>query len=83
MGAMFDTAFRRFSAAFERRADQVYGAQPVLARLRCFGPMCSLRQAFEKRQRFGDRAQPHAAASDLARSAAARTPGRPRLAAAK
>ncbi|HEX4410660.1 MAG TPA: type II toxin-antitoxin system RatA family toxin [Xanthobacteraceae bacterium] len=26
MGAMFDTAFRRFSAAFERRADQVYGA---------------------------------------------------------
>jgi coenzyme Q-binding protein COQ10 len=25
MGAMFDTAFRRFSSAFERRADQVYG----------------------------------------------------------
>ena len=25
MGAMFETAFRRFSAAFERRADQVYG----------------------------------------------------------
>jgi coenzyme Q-binding protein COQ10 len=25
MGAMFDTAFRRFSQAFERRADQVYG----------------------------------------------------------
>ena len=25
MGAMFDTAFRKFSAAFERRADQVYG----------------------------------------------------------
>jgi coenzyme Q-binding protein COQ10 len=25
MGAMFDTAFRRFSAAFEARADQVYG----------------------------------------------------------
>ena len=25
MGAMFDTAFRRFAAAFERRADQVYG----------------------------------------------------------
>lgn len=25
MGAMFDTAFRRFSAAFERRADQIYG----------------------------------------------------------
>ena len=25
MGAMFDTAFRRFSATFERRADQVYG----------------------------------------------------------
>jgi coenzyme Q-binding protein COQ10 len=25
MGAMFDTAFRRFSLAFERRADQVYG----------------------------------------------------------
>ena len=24
MGAMFDTAFRRFAAAFERRADQVY-----------------------------------------------------------
>jgi coenzyme Q-binding protein COQ10 len=25
MGAMFDTAFARFSAAFEKRADQVYG----------------------------------------------------------
>jgi coenzyme Q-binding protein COQ10 len=25
MGTMFDTAFRRFSAAFERRADEVYG----------------------------------------------------------
>ena len=25
MGAVFDAAFRRFSAAFERRADQVYG----------------------------------------------------------
>jgi len=24
MGAMFDAAFRRFSAAFERRADKVY-----------------------------------------------------------
>ncbi len=25
MGAMFDKAFRKFSAAFEKRADQVYG----------------------------------------------------------
>lgn len=25
MGAMFDTAFQRFAAAFEKRADQVYG----------------------------------------------------------
>ena len=25
MGAMFDTAFRKFAAAFEQRADQVYG----------------------------------------------------------
>jgi coenzyme Q-binding protein COQ10 len=25
MGAMFDTAFRRFAVAFEKRADQVYG----------------------------------------------------------
>lgn len=25
MGAMFDAAFRRFAAAFEKRADQVYG----------------------------------------------------------
>ena len=29
MGAMFDAAFRRFALAFERRADQVYGAQPA------------------------------------------------------
>lgn len=29
MGAMFDAAFRRFAAAFERRADQIYGAQPA------------------------------------------------------
>ncbi|MDR3422229.1 MAG: type II toxin-antitoxin system RatA family toxin [Xanthobacteraceae bacterium] len=27
MGAMFDTAFRRFAAAFEQRADQVYGTR--------------------------------------------------------
>jgi coenzyme Q-binding protein COQ10 len=25
MGAMFDTAFRRFAAAFEKRADELYG----------------------------------------------------------
>jgi coenzyme Q-binding protein COQ10 len=25
MGAMFDTAFRKFSAAFEARADEIYG----------------------------------------------------------
>jgi coenzyme Q-binding protein COQ10 len=25
MGAMFDTAFRKFAAAFEKRADEVYG----------------------------------------------------------
>ncbi|MGB6567065.1 MAG: SRPBCC family protein, partial [Xanthobacteraceae bacterium] len=29
MGAMFETAFRRFSAAFERRADQVYNPRLV------------------------------------------------------
>jgi coenzyme Q-binding protein COQ10 len=27
MGAMFDTAFRRFAAAFEQRADRVYGTR--------------------------------------------------------
>jgi coenzyme Q-binding protein COQ10 len=27
MGSVFDAAFRRFSVAFERRADQVYGTQ--------------------------------------------------------
>jgi coenzyme Q-binding protein COQ10 len=27
MGAMFDRAFRKFSSAFEARADQLYGAQ--------------------------------------------------------
>jgi coenzyme Q-binding protein COQ10 len=29
MGTVFDAAFRRFAAAFERRADEVYGAQPA------------------------------------------------------
>ena len=29
MGAVFDAAFRRFAAAFERRADKVYGKQPA------------------------------------------------------
>jgi coenzyme Q-binding protein COQ10 len=29
MGAMFDAAFRLFSAAFERRADQIYRARPT------------------------------------------------------
>ncbi|MSO68109.1 MAG: type II toxin-antitoxin system RatA family toxin [Pseudolabrys sp.] len=27
MGAMFDTAFRKFAAAFEQRADEIYGRQ--------------------------------------------------------
>ena len=29
MGAMFDTAFRKFAAAFERRADAIYGRNPA------------------------------------------------------
>ena len=29
MGAMFDTAFRRFAGAFERRADEIYGTKPA------------------------------------------------------
>ena len=29
MGAMFDTAFRRFAAAFEQRADEIYGRQRI------------------------------------------------------
>lgn len=29
MGAMFDTAFRKFAAAFERRADEIYGVKPA------------------------------------------------------
>jgi coenzyme Q-binding protein COQ10 len=29
MGAMFDTAFRKFAAAFEQRADAVYGRKSV------------------------------------------------------
>ena len=33
MGAMFDAAFRRFAAAFERRADTVYGRSAAAAAL--------------------------------------------------
>ena len=29
MGSMFDTAFARFAAAFEKRADQVYGRKRI------------------------------------------------------
>jgi coenzyme Q-binding protein COQ10 len=29
MGAMFDAAFSRFSAAFEKRADAIYGKRPA------------------------------------------------------
>ncbi len=29
MGAMFDTAFRKFAGAFEKRADEVYGRKPA------------------------------------------------------
>ncbi len=29
MGTVFDAAFRRFSTAFEHRADRVYGRQPA------------------------------------------------------
>jgi coenzyme Q-binding protein COQ10 len=32
MGTMFDTAFRRFAEAFERRADIVYGRRAAVAR---------------------------------------------------
>ena len=32
MGAMFDAAFRKFSAAFERRADAIYGRKTALGR---------------------------------------------------
>jgi coenzyme Q-binding protein COQ10 len=31
MGAMFDAAFRRFAAAFERRADQIYAGKAAQA----------------------------------------------------
>jgi coenzyme Q-binding protein COQ10 len=31
MGAMFDKAFRRFTEAFEERADEVYGRRPAEA----------------------------------------------------
>lgn len=31
MGSMFDVAFRKFSAAFEARADAIYGKQGALA----------------------------------------------------
>ena len=31
MGAMFETAFRKFAEAFERRADAVFGASPAQA----------------------------------------------------
>jgi coenzyme Q-binding protein COQ10 len=30
MGSMFDAAFTRFSAAFEKRADMVYGRRPAV-----------------------------------------------------
>jgi coenzyme Q-binding protein COQ10 len=32
MGTMFDTAFQRFAAAFEKRADMIYGRPGVAAR---------------------------------------------------
>jgi coenzyme Q-binding protein COQ10 len=32
MGTMFDTAFRRFAAAFEKRADAIYGRSGVAGR---------------------------------------------------
>ena len=46
MGAMFEAAFRRFSAAFERRADQVYGACAIGAVRRLTIPtVCSPRRS--------------------------------------
>jgi coenzyme Q-binding protein COQ10 len=32
MGSVFDAAFRRFAAAFEKRADEVYGARSAKAK---------------------------------------------------
>jgi coenzyme Q-binding protein COQ10 len=31
MGSMFDAAFKRFAAAFEKRADQIYGKRPAVS----------------------------------------------------
>src|SRR6516164_8402971 len=31
MGSMFDAAFARFSAAFEKRADKIYGKRPAVS----------------------------------------------------
>jgi coenzyme Q-binding protein COQ10 len=31
MGTMFDTAFARLSAAFEKRADAIYGRKPAVS----------------------------------------------------
>ena len=31
MGSVFEAAFRRFAAAFEKRADEVYGINPLPA----------------------------------------------------
>ncbi|MFL6828654.1 MAG: SRPBCC family protein, partial [Bradyrhizobium sp.] len=32
MGTMFDTAFQRFAAAFEKRADAIYGRPSIAGR---------------------------------------------------
>ena len=55
MGTMFDTAFRRFSAAFERRADEVYGANTgLIARFKSV-IWCDCRSSHDPLRRHRDR----------------------------
>ena len=41
MGSMFDRAFRMFSDAFEKRADEIYGAAPAADRPSAASAICS------------------------------------------
>src|ERR1700731_4830057 len=65
MGTMFDAAFQRFAAAFEKRADAIYG-QGRIARRNCLRPRRRARLGGAAAGRAGD-ARPQAAGGFAAR----------------
>ncbi len=65
MGAMFEAAFRRFAAAFEKRADQVY-RRKVSDLFAGRAVVLSFREVVQHAERLQNRELSHLGAADIA-----------------